>query len=102
MTIIQSKPYVIVKDVSDIIQRGFDWSAILGDIGGGTSIHTSIWTCSPGLTCTNNGFTGPYTRVILSGGQHNKNYTLTNTITLSNGELYERSVLVHTVDDYFV
>ena len=85
----------IKKDSNDIIRRGFDWTLLFSAIGGSLSILTSIWSVSPeGLDLDDDGISYPYTKVFLSGGTPDIVYTISNKITVSNGETYERSFAV--------
>lgn len=85
----------VVKDSADIMKRGLDWSALLTAIGGGAALVTSTWTVTgSGLTVTDDGISAPYTKVILSEGTENMSYIVSNKVTLSNGETYERAIQV--------
>lgn len=93
----------ITKDTADIIKRGFDWSEVLTAIGGGVTLVTSQWTVTgAGLTVTSEGISAPYTKVLLSGGTASTVYIVSNAVTLSDGQTYERSIEVAVKQHVFI
>ena len=85
---------LMVKDPQARIDHAMDWS---GDLGG-QSVVASEWHVSPAepgaLLIEAAGFEPGRTRVRVSGGAVGQVYRLTNRVTLSDGQVEERSVTV--------
>lgn len=81
-----------LKDADSSIDHGIDWSAHLA----GQTILASAWSVDPveagGLTIEASGFEAAWTSVRVSGGLVGHLYRLTNRVTLSDGQVDERSV----------
>lgn len=79
----------LIKDPNETRTYRMDWSAQLGK----STITNSSWYVPNGLTLVANGIVegSRKTYVTLAGGTDESSYILTNTITLSTGEIYERS-----------
>lgn len=65
----------------------FDWTSGLNT---GATVTVSTWA-GTGLTFSSQAIASPITRAKITGGTAGLNYTVTNTITTSDGELLERS-----------
>lgn len=86
---------LFVKDPDSRIDYRIDWgAAYLGD----ALIIASSWAVSPdqqgGLAVATSAHDGRIASVTLTGGQPGASYALVNRVTLSNGEIDERSVAV--------
>ena len=68
-----------------------DWSS-LGWLESGETIVTSVWTVDPALTKSDEQVLNGVTSVFVEGGEVNKTYTLTNTITTSKSRRDSRSI----------
>ena len=81
-----------LKDPHARIDHGTDWSGSLS----GQSVTDSDWSVSPveagGLAVEDSALEGTSARVRLSGGLMGRLYRLTNSVTLSDGQVLERSV----------
>lgn len=86
---------LFVKDPDSRIDYRVDWGAAYL---GANLVVASLWTVSPvhagGLSVIADGHDGLSATVTLSGGRAGASYALTNRVTLSNGEIDERSVAV--------
>ena len=80
------------KDPSDVIDYAMSWAKI-----GSDSIATSSWS-SNGLTIGTSSISGLTTSVFVSGGEAERTYKLTNTITTTGGRTLERSMHIEVVD----
>jgi hypothetical protein len=78
---------VDAKDPDEVKYYGMDWTDHLNT---GATVSTSTWTAT-GLTVGADSISSPHTLVLLSGGTHRSNYTVTNRITTSDGETLERA-----------
>jgi hypothetical protein len=82
-----------LKDPQARIDHGIDWSAYLG----GQSVSASAWFVAPdeagGVTVEASSFEPLRTSVRLSGGAVGRIYRVTNRVTLSDGQVDERSGL---------
>jgi hypothetical protein len=65
-----------------------------GWLEGGETIVTSTWTVPTALTGDQQINTGTRTSIRLAGGVAGVDYTVTNTVTLSSGEIDERSIFI--------
>jgi len=74
------------KDPSDVADYTFDWSQALPS----TTIVSSNWIVI-GVTNVSSSIIGKNTIIRLSGGNPNTIASLTNTITDSSGQIFERS-----------
>lgn len=80
------------KDPSDTIDYAMSWPQL-----GSDTISTSSWT-SNGLTIGTGSISGLTTSVFVSGGEAERTYRLTNTITTTGGRTLERSMWIEVVD----
>ncbi|MBO9524692.1 MAG: hypothetical protein J7517_00990 [Sphingobium yanoikuyae] len=81
-----------IKDPQARIDHGIDWSAYLA----GQVIVASAWSVAPveagGMTVEANAFEAQRSSVRLGGGIAGHVYRLTNRVTLSDGQVDERSI----------
>jgi hypothetical protein len=81
-----------VKDPQARVDHAIDWSAYLA----GQSLVASLWTVAPqeegGLAIEASAFETQRTSARLNGGRVGHVYRLTNRVTLSDGQVDERSV----------
>lgn len=81
-----------VKDPQARVDHAIDWSAYLA----GQDLVASLWTVSPqedgGLIIEASAFEAQRSSARLSGGIVGRVYRLTNRVTLSDGQVDERSV----------
>ncbi|CAM5536414.1 hypothetical protein ACFSUK_30935 [Sphingobium scionense] len=81
-----------IKDPQARIDHGIDWSAYLA----GQSLTGSVWTVVPlepgGMAIDQHGFEPQRSSVRVSGGIAGHVYRLTNRVTLSDGQVDERSI----------
>lgn len=81
-----------LKDADSRIDHSVDWAAYLA----GQSIIASAWSVAPveagGLVVEASAFEAARTSVRVSGGVVGRLYRLTNRVTLSDGQVDERSV----------
>ncbi|MEC3949785.1 phage fiber-tail adaptor protein [Sphingobium sp. HWE2-09] len=81
-----------VKDPQARVDHAIDWSAYLA----GQSLVASQWTVSPqemgGVVVEGAAFQAQRSSARLSGGVAGRVYRLTNRVTLSDGQVDERSV----------
>lgn len=82
---------VDAKDPDEAKYYFMDWAK---GLNAGATVSTSTWTLPTGLTSGTTGTTGAITRVLISGGTHRTDYTVTNRITTSDGETLEGSGLI--------
>ena len=84
----------IVKSPSEEVVEGWDWSDRLGS----ATLSASTWTVGSGLTGVNATYDDTSTSVELTGGTATTQYLVTNLVTASDGQKYERSfkVMVRT------
>ncbi|WAC23229.1 phage fiber-tail adaptor protein [Blastomonas sp. SL216] len=86
---------LFVKDPDSRIDCRVDWGATYL---GANLIVSSSWSVAPaaegGLAVIADGHDGRSATVTISGGQAGAIYALTNRVTLSNGEIDERSMSV--------
>ncbi|ETI65078.1 hypothetical protein C100_03845 [Sphingobium sp. C100] len=85
---------LIVKDPQARIDHAIDWSAYLA----GQSLIASGWTVGPdepgGVTVEATVFEAQRSSARLAGGMVGRLYRLTNRVTLSDGQMDERSVTI--------
>ena len=81
-----------VKDPQARVDHAIDWSAYLA----GQNLVASQWTVSPqetgGVVVEGAAFQAQRSSARLSGGVAGRVYRLTNRVTLSDGQVDERSV----------
>lgn len=81
-----------IKDPQARIDHGIDWSAYLAT----QSIVASLWTVSPsergGLAIEQSAFEAQRSSARLAGGVAGRLYRVTNRVTLSDGQVDERSI----------
>jgi len=90
------------KDPDAVLDYGFNWGLDSDypdkkpwlDLDNGEAISTSVWVIPDGLTEDSAEFGATATKVWLSGGTAGSSYTITNTITTSEGRTDERSMLI--------
>lgn len=86
---------LFVKDPDSRIDYRVDWGA---DYLGANLIAASQWQIAPqeagGLTIAGSGHDGLSSLVTLTGGRSGQSYALTNRVTLTNGEIDERSIAI--------
>ncbi|KZZ75250.1 hypothetical protein A3765_10530 [Oleiphilus sp. HI0130] len=80
-----------LKDPDSTVDFDIDWSQWLRE---GEVVSSSSWLASPGITVESDSFTGTATKILVSGGVVNTEYTLTNRITTSLGLAEDRSMRV--------
>jgi hypothetical protein len=80
-------PYV-TSSPSDNRDYSFDWSLVLQS---GENISTSTWAATAGVTVGATTFTGSVTTAWVSGGSSGTTYTVTNTMTTSQGRTLARA-----------
>jgi hypothetical protein len=83
-----------VKDPSDVLDYGMDWSAWLGV----DTIATSVWTVEAGITEDSETETATTTTIWVSGGTADTEYTLSNLITTAGARTCERSIIIQVED----
>ena len=86
---------LFVKDPDSRIDYRVDWGAAYL---GANLIAASQWQIHPaepdGLAIAATGHDGLGTLVTLTGGRDGASYALTNRVTLTNGEIDERSIAI--------
>lgn len=83
------------KEPTEIRQLGLNWSDWLVGVNGDVlTISSSAWTGPSGITINSDDIEDPLTIVTVSGGTWGETYELTNTITASNGDAENRSILI--------
>jgi hypothetical protein len=82
-----------LKDPQARIDYAIDWSAAYLD---GQAVAQSIWTVSPNeagaISVAASSFDAQHTAVTLTGGLPGCLYRITNRITLTDGQIDERSI----------
>jgi len=78
------------KDPSDVVDYTIKWESFLG----GETISTSVWTAEAGLVIDSELEDTFNAIVTVSGGTAGNVYLLSNRITTSGGETFERSIYV--------
>lgn len=80
------------KDPGAVVDHAIDWSAYLA----GQSVVASLWAVTPdevgGVVVADEAFEAARTSVRLGGGIVGRVYRVTNRVTLSDGQIDERSV----------
>lgn len=83
------------KEPTETRELALNWSDWLVDLNGEPlTISTSVWVGPAGLTIDEDTVDGALTIVTVSGGTWSETYELTNTITASNGETENRTILI--------
>lgn len=83
------------KEPTEIRELGLNWSDWLIDINNDPlTISSSTWSGPAGVTIDGSEIDGSLTIVTVSGGTWDALYELTNTITASNGETENRTILI--------
>lgn len=80
-----------VQGPTETIEYQILWSEVLPE---NTTISTSEWS-GDGVVLTNEALEGDFTAVVVSGGTSGKRYTLKNSITLDNNEVYDDSIFIY-------
>lgn len=78
------------KDPDEKISIGFDWSER-------EAIASSSWEIDAGLDAENGTYGDDYADIIVFGGTADEQYKCTNTVTTTEGLIYQRSVMVQVV-----
>lgn len=79
-----------VQDPSEAIEYQLTWASVLPN---GVTISTSEWEGAP-LLLTDEALEDDFTAVLVKDGQRGKVYQVTNTVHLSNGEIYSNSIFI--------
>jgi len=89
-----------VKDPEATRTYTMDWSDYLADLGNGVTIVDSEWDVPDGLTVLSSSNTDTTTKIKVSGGTVNCDYTLYNKITASNADadVDRRALLIQIRD----
>lgn len=86
------------KDPDAVLPYTIDWDGAAADDGpwldDGDVISTSSWGIPAGITEDSNSKTNTTTTIILSGGIHNIDYDLVNSITTTSGLATDRTIRV--------
>lgn len=86
---------VAIKDPGSRIEQLFDWNAAYL---GGRMLVASSWTVEPdrteGLQIVAERFDARASAATVAGGEAGAQYRLTNRVTLSDGQIDERSLLI--------
>lgn len=86
---------LMMKDPGGRIDVAFDWGAAYLD---GQAITLSSWTVEPteagGVVVDSHAFDAVQTSARLSGGREGVSYRTTNRVTLTDGQVDERSITV--------
>ena len=82
----------IVHTPSAVLDYSFDWA---GWLQPNETVTSSTWTINPTLTLTNPTLIGAIATTFVSGGVLNSSYTLTNTITTSQGRTDSRTMILN-------
>ena len=85
---------LFVKDPQARIDHAIDWSAYRA----GQSLIASDWTVEPqeagGMTVKESAFEAQRSSARLTGGRLGRVYRLTNRVTLTDGQVADRSVTI--------
>ena len=81
------------KDPNSVLIYGCDWGAF-GWLDEGETITTSSWIVPTGLYSSSESFTDSKTSILLGGGVSGEEYTLTNRIETSAGQIEDRSMII--------
>lgn len=86
---------LMIKDPGSRIDYAFDWNAAYLD---GQMLVASSWSIDPvqpsGVTVDAHAFDMVRTSATLSGGVEGVSYRVTNRVTLSDGQIDERSLVL--------
>lgn len=84
------------KDPTEVLDYGIDYTALFNEVTPADSISLSAWAVSPTgeLLIDSSGTNGNIAEVWLSGGVLNRKYDVTNTVTTTNGRVFERTIKV--------
>lgn len=86
----------LTKDPGDTLDYEEDWTAFVGAL----IISSSAWTVPTGITKVSDSHTDTAATIRLSGGADGVDYRCVNAITMSNGQIANRSITVRVrVDD---
>lgn len=80
-----------VQGPTETVEYQILWSEVLPE---NTTISASEWS-GDGVVLTNEALDGSFTAVFVSGGLVGKMYTLKNSITLDNNEVYDDSIFIY-------
>lgn len=78
------------KDPDEVLDYEVDWSARLGS----DTISTSTWAIPAGITRDSSSKTSTTTKIWLSGGSANTQYTLTNRIVTTAGRTHDQQISI--------
>jgi len=88
-------PQFFVQDPNESIEYQMLWTSVLPD---GVTILESTWTGSEGLVISDEALEGDFTAAFVSVETPNsvihKQLTISNTVTLSNNEVYADSIFI--------
>lgn len=89
-------PKVFYKDPQEVLKYTFDWqgSAPGPYLTGGATISSSAITVGSGLTKDSEANTTTTATVTVSGGTEGQSYTVMNSVTISTGEVAQRSITI--------
>lgn len=86
----------MIKDPGARVDHGVDWGVAYLD--GQQLLTGSSWSVTPdepgGVAVDGHGFDPERTTVTLSGGREGVTYRVTNRVTLSDGQIDERSLTI--------
>jgi hypothetical protein len=75
------------KDPADARTYSIDWSPWLAGLPTADTIASSVWSLPAGVTLVAQANTTTKTSVRVSGGTTGTNYSISNTVTTTNGEI---------------
>jgi hypothetical protein len=84
------------KDPDSVLDYGIDWGTEFLDSA--DTISTSTWTVDSGITVDSTSNDTTTTKIWLSGGTADEEYTATNKIVTADGRTAERSILILVVE----
>jgi hypothetical protein len=84
-----------VKDPGESKRYGRDWTDHLED---GDSVAVSEWVIEDGLTASGEELVGAIAVIRLSGGTSGEDYDVTNHVTTTQGDEFERTFTVAVRD----
>lgn len=90
---------MFLKDPQAIVDYRVDWTAALG---GEVSLTASVWEVRPvepgGVALVESSLEGSLATARVAGGLPGHSYAVGNTVTLSDGSVDERSLLLRVED----
>ena len=72
-----------------------DWSSIYTTA---QTVASSSWTVDTGLTIDANAYSAATSTATVSGGTADRSYKLANQVTMSDGQIDKRTILVGVMD----